>query len=291
MLIHDSIETYIQYLFAEKGLTKQTIISYQEDLNNFFSFLKNIKDTSELKGEFINDYVMYQNSHGVSISSILRRLSCIKNYYKFLEKEGIVNQLLINIDTPKKPKVLPTCLTQEEINLLLDNINTNSESGLRDKAMVELMYGSGLRVSELVSLEWKNINLNNMIVTIFGKGSKERRVPLNSVSAYWINKYITEARCKNKHSSSKYLFINKQGEKLSRIYFYNSIKKYCANVGIQKPISPHTLRHSFATHLIENGASLRNVQEMLGHSNITTTQIYTHISSKKIIDTYDLYMK
>ena len=164
-------------------------------------------------------------------------------------------------------------------------------SGIRDKAMLELMYACGLRVSELLSLQKKNINLNKHIVTIYGKGAKERKVPLGDFAEEYVVKYLNEARDKLHGKDSPYLFLNRSGEPISRVYFFKQIRKYAESVGIDKPISPHTLRHCFATHLLEGGAELRAVQEMLGHTNIATTQIYTHISTKRIISAYDLFMK
>ena len=194
------------------------------------------------------------------------------------------------ITLPKKPERLPVCLTKEEIELLLSAPDVNSPYGLRDKAMLEVMYSSGLRVSELLSLTLDKISFQQNIIKVFGKGSKERKVPVSEYSLKFVEEYISKVRSKNIGKDSKTLFLNKEGNPLSRIYFYKQIEKYAEMVGIKKKISPHTLRHSFATHLLDGGAQLRAVQEMLGHENIATTQIYTHVSAQKLKNTYDLFM-
>ena len=195
------------------------------------------------------------------------------------------------IESPKKPSRLPTCLSIEEVEALLDAPDLKTDTGIRDKAMLELMYASGLRVSELINLEKKNLNLVKGIVTIFGKGAKQRKVPVGEFAMEFVVKYINEVRGKYSKGGSKYLFLNRSGQPLSRVFFFKQVRKYAEMAGIDKTISPHTLRHSFATHLLEGGAQLRAVQEMLGHTNIATTQIYTHVSTKRILSAYDLLMK
>ena len=210
--------------------------------------------------------------------------------YMFLKREKIIFINIPDIEPPKKPQRLPNCLSVEEVEALLDAPDISKPEGLRDKAMLELMYSSGLRVSELISLERRRINLDRGIATIFGKGAKERKVPIGDFALEYVKKYISEARNKNPGKDSKYLFLNRYGKSLSRQYFFKQVRKYATLAGITIEISPHTLRHCFATHLLEGGAQLRMVQEMLGHVNIATTQIYTHISTKRIISAYDLYM-
>jgi integrase/recombinase XerD len=167
----------------------------------------------------------------------------------------------------------------------------SNDGGIRDRAMLEVMYASGLRVSELCSLKLGEVNLINHLLTIYGKGNKQRSVPLSSFAGDYLQKYLDGPRARNKGRSSEYVFLNRNGKPISRVYFFTQIKKYAKKAGIETPISPHTLRHCFATHLLENGADLRSVQEMLGHSKIATTQIYTHVSSKRIMSAYDLYSK
>lgn len=291
MEIKDAIDLYQQHLLAEKGLSTQTVKSYMDDLKRFFNLFSDKKDTEEMYGNDIIDFLKYQLSIGMSVSTALRRLSSCKNFFIYLKKEGHFKDEIPTIEPPKKPERLPNCLSVEQVEDLLDVPDLTKKDGIRDKAMLELMYATGLRVSELLSLERNNIDLNNCVVLVMGKGAKERRVPFGDFAKEYVEKYIDEVRQYNPGHRKKYLFLNRYGEPLSRQYFFKQIKKYAELAGIDMSISPHTLRHCFATHLIEAGAQLKAVQEMLGHTNIATTEIYTHISSKRIIGAYDLYMK
>ena len=291
MEIIDALESYQQYLLVEKGLSVQTVKNYMDDLKQFFMLFPDYKEVSDISGGDLKLFLADQISQGKSISTALRRLSSTKGFLLFLKKDGHFYEEIPDIEPPKKPSRLPTCLSLEEVELLLDAPDMSKPGGVRDKAMLELMYASGLRVSELISLKRKNLNLKKGIVTIFGKGAKERKVPVGEFAMEYVVKYINEVRGKNKNSGSEYLFLNKNGEPISRQYFFMQIRKYASQVGIDKVISPHTLRHCFATHMLEGGAQLRAVQEMLGHTNIATTQIYTHISTKRILSVYDLLMK
>ena len=290
MEISDALDLFTQYLLVEKGLSKATVSSYLNDLDQFFEFFKDKKEVEDLDPNDVNSFLIYCSSIGREASTNLRRISSIKQFYIFLKKDGYYKDEIPDVEPPKKPNRLPTCLSIEEVEMLLDAPNMESLSGIRDKAMLELMYASGLRVSELLGLEKSNLNLKRGIVTIFGKGAKERKVPVGDFAMEYVVKYLNEVRGKFHGANSKYLFLNRSGEPLSRFYFIRQVKKYAHEVGIEKEISPHTLRHCFATHLLEGGAQLRTVQEMLGHSNIATTQIYTHVSSKRIISAYDLFM-
>ena len=288
MEIIDAVEAYQQYLLVEKGLSKQTVVSYIEDLKQFFQFLPDRKYVEDLLPEDLNEFVRRESVVGHSISTAMRRLSSIRGFFIFLKKEKYYNDEIPEVKTMKKQERLPNCLSIEEVEDLLNAPDIRRPEGLRDRAMLETMYASGLRVSELLALERSRVNFKKAIITIFGKGAKERKVPLGDFAIEYIQKYVDEVRSKNPGSDSKYLFLNRYGEPLSRQYFFKQIKKYAAEAGIISPVSPHTLRHSFATHLLENGAQLRAVQEMLGHSNIATTQIYTHTSigkQKTILET------
>lgn len=287
----DAIDLFKQHLTAEKGLSPQTVISYLSDLDLFCKDFPDIKTVGDLESDNIESFLAYEINQGKSVTTALRRISSLKSFFGFLKKEGLIEFDLPEIETPKKPKRLPSVLSLEEVDALLDAPNMESPSGIRDKAMLELMYSSGLRVSELLNLERKNINLNKGIVIIFGKGAKERRVPMGDFAQEYVVKYLNEVRDENKGANSKYLFLNKFGKPLSRVYFFKQIKKYAEQVGIDKDISPHTLRHCFATHMLEGGAQLKAVQEMLGHSKLATTQIYTHVSTRRILSAYDLLMK
>ena len=195
------------------------------------------------------------------------------------------------MDKPKGSKKLPVCISIEEVEALLNAPDLDKNEGQRDRAMLEVMYSSGLRISELLNLTMRQINFQRGMLRIVGKGNKERIVPIGDYALEYLNKYITEGRRKNINKNSDYVFLNRYGEPLSRVYFFKQVKKYAKEAGIKEEISPHTLRHCSATHMLENGAELRAVQEMLGHANIATTQIYTNISSKRILSAYDLYSK
>ena len=291
MEIVDAIGLFHQYILVEKGLSPQTWISYLEDLQAFFNYYNDKKDTADLLETDLYEFLKFELSLGKSVSTALRRLSSTRSFYLFLKKEGHYTGNIPEIETPKKPKHLPNCLSEEEIDRLLEAPDMESPSGIRDRAMLETMYASGLRVSELLNLKKGQVNLSKGIITVFGKGAKERKVPIADYAIDFIKKYINEVRNKSEHKGSEFLFLNRSGEPLSRIYFFKQVRKYAEMAGIDMTISPHTLRHSFATHLLNHGAQLRMVQGMLGHTNIATTQIYTHVSSEKLKSDYDKIMK
>ncbi len=292
MKLVDALDLYTQYLLVEKGLTPTTVKNYQDDINQFFSMINNeVASTTELTGEHIYLFMRMQNIKGLMTTTIIRRISSIRNFYIFLQKEGMLNDKIPTIPAPKLGQHLPSVLSLEEVEKLLEAPNMKTDAGVRDRAMLELMYASGLRVSELLSLERSMINFDNNLVRIFGKGRKERIIPIGDYAIYYLREYMINIRSKNIGKNTKYVFLNKKGKPLTRQYFFKQVKKYAKEVGIEVEISPHTLRHCFATHLLENGAELRAVQEMLGHTNIATTQIYTHISSNRITSAYDLFSK
>ena len=291
MDIQDAVEQFQQYLLVEKGLSKQTVTNYLDDLKQFFLAFHDKKYVEDLYGEDLLEFLRYQLANNKTVATSLRRLSSTKQFFLFLKREGYFKEDIPAIEPPKKPEHLPNCLSEEDVEKLLNAPNIEKPEGLRDKAMLETMYASGLRVSELLSLEKGRVDLKHGVLTIFGKGAKERKVPIGDFAIEYIKQYMEGPRRKNPGNSTKYLFLNRYGKPLSRQYFFMQIKKYAEESGIDTNISPHTLRHCFATHLLENGAQLRAVQEMLGHTNIATTQIYTHISTKRIISAYDLYMK
>ena len=291
MEIVDAVDSFKQYVLVEKGLSPQTWISYLEDLEAFFHYFSNKKETSDLKETDLYEFLKYELAIGKTVSTALRRLSSTRSFFLFLKKDGYYDGNIPDIETPKKPKRLPNCLAEEEIERLLEAPNLETDAGIRDRAMLETMYASGLRVSELLNLKRGQVNLSKCIITVFGKGAKERKVPIAEYAAEYIKLYIKEVRNKNEGKNSDYLFLNRKGEPLSRIYFFKQVKKYSELAGIETDVSPHTLRHSFATHLLNHGAQLRMVQGMLGHTNIATTQIYTHVSREKIKSDYDKMMK
>ena len=290
MEIASAIEEYFTYLLASKGLSEKTVDDYKEDFLIFLRDFPEKKTTEDLLPTDLNDFAIKEGEKERSSSTIARRLSALYNFYQFLSKRGIIPEAPDRVERPKEEKNLPVILTFEEIERLLDAPDTTKESGMRDKAMLETMYATGLRVSELCSLPLSSINFaNRLIVVRHGKGNKQRTVPISPFALEWLETYIKDFRRKNKGRKKKEVFLNLRGEPISRIYFFTQVKKYAQDAGIEASISPHTLRHCFATHLLENGAELRAVQEMLGHAHLSTTQIYTHVSTRRILEAYDRY--
>ncbi len=278
------IEEFIDYLRYEKKYSENTIISYQNDLKKVCVFFK--KDFTNLTKKNIQNYIQ-SLSKKESTSSVSRTISTLKSFYKFLEiNKYTKNNPLGTISNPKNIKKLPKVLSEEEVDKLLD-INLKTSFDYRNKAMLELMYSSGLRVSELINLKVNDIDLNNASVRIFGKGSKERIVPLDDYAIEALDNYIKHHRKSLfKHGENNYLFLNNHGNKMTRQGFFKILQKIVKEKNIKSEISPHTLRHSFATHLLKHGADLRSIQELLGHSDISTTQIYTHITSERLQKNY-----
>lgn len=289
MKISEVKDQFYTFLIVERGDLDSTITTYEDDINQFELFVDN-KDISELKREDIEDFMRFLSAEGMKSATIIRRITTIRGLYLFLAREGLIKESLIGLRLPKGEKKLPNVLSFEEVEDLLDAPDIENDSELRDKAMLETMYASGLRVSELLSLQLGNINFNEGYLKIKGKGSKERIVPIGEFALDFINRYVTLVRPKYAKNRTKYLFLNRDGAPISRQYFWRQIKKYALKANIDREISPHTLRHSFATHLLENGANLKEVQEMLGHTKIETTQIYIHVSTKRIISAYDKFM-
>ncbi len=290
MEINESLEFFIKYLRTERGVSEITVKNYREDFKIFLENFPDIKDTADLDGNMLQEFVIKQDELSRSSSTILRRFSFLKNYFSFLQDENLFEGELPQVDKPKSSKRLPFVLSNEEVDELLDAPDITKDNGMRDKAMLELMYATGLRVSELLSLQFKNVNMQNAMIKVYGKGNKERNVPISDFAMEYLRKYIDGPRKRNVGAKkTQLIFLNRDGKEISRTYFYMQIKRYAEQKGIDNSVSPHTLRHCFATHLLENGASLRAVQEMLGHANVATTQIYTEVSSKRIMSAYDLY--
>lgn len=281
----NEINDYINYLKIERQLSNNTIDSYKRDLEDFYKFTN--KSYKFITKDDVINYLGYLNNK-INPRSINRHIVSIKNYFKFLEKNNsIKSNPCDEITGLKTPKKLPKVLSEDDINKLLD-IELNDAFSYRNKAMLELMYSSGLRVSELLNLEVNNIDFNMNLVRVFGKGSKERIVPIDDIATKYLSEYISIYRntlLKNKESDL--LFLNSRGDKLTRQGFFKILKTIAREKGIKKELSPHTLRHSFATHLLNHGADLRSIQTMLGHENIETTQIYTHVSDNYIKENYE----
>ncbi len=290
MKLDDACDLYFQYLRVEKGVSNETIRNYAYDLKQFFIALPK-QSTDDMLSTDITDFVTIQMKNQLSVPTILRRISSTMNFYLFLEREHIIDFVVKDFDRPRKMKNLPKIISVEQVEDLLNAPDLSKDEGFRDRTMLELMYCSGLRVSELLSLKVKQINLEKQIIDVIGKGNKQRKVPVGEYALDFVKQYIEEHRIHNPGKKSNYLFLNRYGKPLSRQYFFLQIKKYAKEAGIEEDISPHTLRHCFATHMLENGAELRALQEMLGHANLSTTQIYTNISTKRILDAYDLFTK
>ncbi|MFA5008738.1 MAG: site-specific tyrosine recombinase XerD [Candidatus Omnitrophota bacterium] len=278
-------EAFIDYLKVEKGLSQNSILSYSLDLKKYFEYLdkKEIKEPSKITPKDISDFLFVMRS-SISVNSISRVLSTVKSFHKFLVREKITQTSPAEfIETPRLDKKIPSFLNFEEVNRILKAPNLHNHQGIRDRAILELMYATGLRVSEVSFLKISDINSELGFIKCKGKGSKERIVPLGKIAKNFLEKYINEARPKLAGKKvSQYIFLAQGARRLSRQSIWKAIRKNVNLAGIRKHTSPHTLRHSFATHLLERGADLRSVQEMLGHSSITTTQIYTHINQTRL---------
>ena len=291
MKIEDAIVDFIQYCLFEKGLTDQTVSSYQNDLDVYLSFLqdKNVFLVKDITSDYIKEFLKIRGN-SESTSTVAHNLTVIKNFHKYLIKENIVKEdVSLFISRPKLQKRLPRALTVEEVNLLLD-ITLNTPFDYRNKAMLELMYGAGLRVSELVSLTLNQIDLENGLIRIMGKGRKEREIPIGEYGVYYLKLYLEyRGMLIKNHRQEDALFLNNHGKQITRQGFFKILKQLLLDKGLNPDVSPHTLRHSFATHLLSHGADLRSIQEMLGHSDISTTKIYTHVSDEKVEADYKKY--
>ncbi len=285
------LQDFVYYLSVEKGLAANTLDSYGRDLNKYLHYLKQngITDFAETGREEISRFLGVQRDMGLAPASVTRSLAAVRSFYQFLMKEQIIEvNPARELETPRSEKQLPHVLSCDDVELLLEQPECGKVGGQRDRAMMEMLYATGIRVSELVSLDINNVNIKMGFLRCIGKGSKERMIPLGSVAIKSLQDYLKNSRGKIiKNKEEKALFLNQQGKRLTRQGFWKILKKYSLKAGINGDITPHTLRHSFATHLLENGADLRSVQEMLGHADISTTQIYTHLTRQKIKDIYN----
>lgn len=284
------LNKFLNYLSVEKGLSRNTVASYARDLEKYFLFMRQ-KGPDDISEDDVIAFLAHLSADGISAASAARNLSAIRGFHKFL----LIDQLAksdptVNLDTPKGWKRLPKALSMSDVEALLSQPDPFTPIGLRDKAMLELLYATGLRVSELVGLKIQDVNLERGFVIVIGKGSKERVVPMGEEAAGVMRKYISSARpILLNGAESEYVFISSKRRGITRQMFWERIKLYAAKAGISKDISPHTLRHSFATHLLDNGADLRAVQAMLGHSDISTTQIYTYVSRERLRKIHEKY--
>ncbi len=280
------VDTFLSYLSVERGLSRNTIISYKEDLEHYIEFLTalHIDTFSKTTKNEVIDFMLNQKERGISPNSVARRLAAIKVFYRFMVRERILKTDPTSlIDSPKLWKKIPETLSLNEVDALLSQPNIKNPQGIRDKAILETFYATGMRVSEVVNLKSANVNLEVGFLRCIGKGNKERIIPLGKKAISSLKRYLDAARKHMlKQKESEFIFLNRSGKKISRQSLWKIIKRYAKEARIKKPIRPHILRHSFATHLLERGADLRSVQEMLGHANISTTQIYTHISKDRL---------
>ena len=285
------LQVFLEFLSVEKGLSSNTIQSYARDLAKLFRFLQKER-ISWMKAdeEGLVRFIHHQSRAGLSPRSMARLISSIKSFYNFLVLDGMIKKNpAVNLSSPKTWLALPKFLTVKEVESLLGQPDEENVRGVRDKAMLELLYATGLRVSELIALRAKNVNLEDGFLLCVGKGGKERIVPIGDSAARAVHKYLEEGRDKFLKGSSEHLFLSQRGNAFTRQGFWKLLKGYAKKAGLVQKISPHVLRHSFATHLLERGADLRSVQLMLGHSQITTTQVYTHVSRKRLRRVYDKY--
>ncbi len=283
---------YRYYLRSERSMQPNTISSYVSDVEVYLMYLEDtllIDDPNLITEDSVTKFLLSLKKKKFSTTSISRYLSSIKSFHKFLSKDGLTKKnVTLQISSPKIDKKLPVVLTIEEVSKLLDSIKGDKPLDLRNEAMFELIYACGFRVSELVNLKINNLHLTSKMIQVIGKGAKERLVPVNDYAIKVLRKYLLEARplLLKDAKDSGFIFLNNNGQVLSRVGFFKLLKNLAKQAGIEKEISPHTLRHSYATHLLEAGVDLRYIQELLGHEDISTTQIYTHLSLAKVKEVY-----
>jgi integrase/recombinase XerD len=280
-----AIEQFLDAQWMERGLSENTLVAYRNDLNGFSAWLSTRGGgLVEARREQLLDYLSERVINGARPRTTARLLSSLRRFYRYLVREGrLSGDPTVRIDTPRIGRPLPDSLSEEEVETLLDAPVVGEALGLRDRAMLELLYACGLRVSELVNLTMEQIDLTQGVVRLMGKGSKERLVPLGEEAADWLQRYIGQSRPElAAGASAKALFITRRGKSMTRQAFWYRLRHYAVKSGINKALSPHTLRHAFATHLLNHGADLRVVQMLLGHSDLSTTQIYTHVARERL---------
>ncbi len=285
------LKDYTDFLTVEKGLSVNTIDSYRRDIDTFIAYAEKnkIKNVLDVNRQVIVQHLGELKNKGRATSTISRTIASLRSFFNYLLHEGVIDSNpALDLESPKIEKKLPRVLSTEEVEILLKQPKTGEHNGARDKAMLELLYASGIRVSELVSLDINDFEPKVGFLRCKGKGMKERIVPIGSVAINCVNDYLNNSRSRlSRKNGEKALFVNHHGCRLTRQGFWKILKKYARQCSLNGEITPHTLRHSFATHLLENGADLRSVQEMLGHSDISTTQIYTQITRRKIREVYN----
>ncbi|EGI72320.1 site-specific tyrosine recombinase XerD [Pseudoalteromonas sp. SR43-6] len=278
----DYLETFLDSLYLEQGVSENTLSAYRSDLDKFCLFLKG-ENLMTVTGLDIESYLAHRVDLGLKPRSTARSISALKRFYQYFVREKIISDSpMLNIAQPKAGQSLPKTLSEAEVEALLNAPNTEEAMGLRDKAMLELLYATGLRVSELVGLRMEQINLRQAVVFVKGKGNKERLVPLGEEAMYWLEQFLKGGRAQMIKHATDFVFPSKRGVGMTRQTFWHRIKHYAILASVESPLSPHTMRHAFATHLLNHGADLRVVQMMLGHSDLSTTQIYTHVANERL---------
>lgn len=281
-LISSNIEKYLNFLTFEKGLANNSVVAYKNDMKIFLDYLRKNK-ISSIKEEELIDFIFFMKTKKYSELTIARTLVSIRNFFTYLVREKkLEKNPFENMDTFKTHKKIPEVLSKDEIEKLVNATDLSTREGIRDRAILELLYGAGVRVSELINLELTDINLDEKIIRCFGKGAKERIVPAGDYLIDALSGYLDIRQTFIKKGFSQYLFLTRRGTKFTRMGLWKIVKNYAKQTGITKDVYPHIFRHSFATHLLSGGADLRSVQEMLGHSDISTTQIYTHVDKSRL---------
>ena len=284
------LERFTDYLWMEKGLSENTLAAYRNDLANYASWCVGaLQRLEHATAESLQDYLSHCYAQHYKNRTSARILSTLRRFYLYLYREGIISHDPTRLlQSPKAERTLPTDVNETQIEALLQAPDTETAIGVRDRAMLEVMYATGLRVSELIHLTLSSISIEQGVVRIMGKGNKERLVPIGEIALEWMQRYMRNARVEllQQRAQSNFVFVTRRGGEMTRQAFWHNVKRYARQADIQQSVSPHTLRHAFATHLLNHGADLRVVQMLLGHSDISTTQIYTHIADQRMHDLY-----
>lgn len=293
--MEDHIKDFIHYLMVEKGLANNTIVSYERDLKSYTAYLQKVEQLysiNEVNRAHLLQFLGHLKQNGKSAKTLARHVASIRAFHQFLLREKVCEQdPAVHLETPQQEQRLPKVLSLSEVEALLEAPKSNSPFDLRNRAMLELLYATGMRVSELIQMKLDDLHLAMGFVRCIGKGDKERIIPIGQTAIEVMEKYLVNGRplLRSAKHRSNALFLNHHGKEMSRQGFWKILKKIAVEAGIEKPLTPHMLRHSFATHLLENGADLRAVQELLGHVDISTTQIYTHVTKTRLKDVYTTF--
>ncbi len=291
-MLRQLLKEYEYELKASSHLSKNSVAAYLNDLKHYIDYLekKEIRNPQAITKHTIKQYLMVLRKKHRTPSTVSRKLSALKAFHQFLlDEKEVTDNVILNVHRPKQEKRLPDVLTLEEMESLLENVEGTNPLAQRNRAMIELLYGSGLRISELTGLKVNDLHINQGLINVHGKGDKERIVPIGAMAEKALKRYLEDGRLKLKKAPTTHVFLNRLGKPVSRVGFYKVLKDIALKAGVNKNVSPHTLRHSFASHLLEAGVDLRYVQEMLGHVSVSTTELYTHINKKQLIAVYDAY--